>query len=234
MPSPPPRLRVLTEDVVACRRCPRLVRWREQVARVKVRRHADATYWARPVPGFGDPGARVLLVGLAPGAHGSNRTGRMFTGDASGKFLYPALYRAGFASQAEATHLRDGLHLHDLWITAVVRCAPPGNRPTPAELHRCHGFFLREWEALPRVRVVLCLGRVAHDGVARALVERGAVARRTDLPFAHGARHEAGARVVLDSYHVSQQNTLTGRLTEAMFLEVLRRAREEAGLPTRC
>ena len=221
----------IERDVVACRACPRLVAWREDVAREKVKRHRDCDYWARPVPGFGDPQARVMIVGLAPGAHGSNRTGRMFTGDASGSFLYPALHRAGFASQPDARDRGDGLTLTDLYITAAARCAPPDNKPSNDELARCRPFLVREWKALKQLRVVLCLGRVAHDAVL-AIMREGGVASATAsrLPFAHGAVHRTeGWPAIVDSYHVSQQNTATGRLTAAMFDDVLERAKGLAG-----
>ncbi len=221
-------LAAVERDVCACRLCPRLVAWREKVAREKVARFADVTYWGRPVPGFGDPAARLLIVGLAPGAHGSNRTGRMFTGDASGDFLYPALHRAGFASQPDARDRDDGMTLRGAFITAAARCAPPGNKPTPAEMARCRPFLAREWQALARVRAVLCLGRIGHDAALAILRERGVEARAKDAPFAHGAEHVLGGVTLLDSYHVSRQNTNTGRLTAAMFDAVLARARQVA------
>jgi uracil-DNA glycosylase family 4 len=214
-----------------CRRCPRLVAHREEVARRKRRAYTEQAYWGRPVPGFGDPGARVLLVGLAPGAHGSNRTGRMFTGDASGDFLYPALYRFGFASQPDATSRDDGLRLYDLYITAALRCAPPGNRPTGEELSRCRTWLARDL-ALPALKVVLALGRIAHAAYLDLLREQGTPLVKARLPFAHGAEHRfAGGPLLLDSFHVSRQNTNTGRLTAAMFDAVLARARALAGLP---
>ncbi len=217
-------------EIERCRACPRLVAWREQVAREKVARHRADDYWGRPVPGFGDPQARILIVGLAPGAHGSNRTGRMFTGDASGDFLYPALHRAGLASSPIARDRHDGLKLKDVFIAAAARCAPPDNKPTPAELDRCRPFLAREWRALPDVRVVLALGRIGHDGALRVMEEGGARVVRRDLAFAHGAEHHVpGWPVLLDSFHVSRQNTNTGRLTAAMFDEVLARARELTG-----
>ena len=217
--------------VVRCRRCPRLVAWREEAARTKVRRFRDQRYWGRPVPGFGDPAARVLVMGLAPGAHGSNRTGRMFTGDGSGDFLYPALFRAGLATQPNAVARGDGMALVDAWITAAARCAPPDNKPTPAELDNCFPWFAREWAALPNLSAVLCLGRVAHDTICRHLVVLGALRRRSELAFSHGAVHRvAGQPTLVDSYHVSRQNTQTGRLTVAMFDAVLDTLRAEAGL----
>lgn len=226
----------IERDVVACRACPRLVEWREQVARQRIRRHRECDYWGRPVPGFGDPDARVLLVGLAPGAHGSNRTGRMFTGDASGSFLYPALHRAGFASQPDARDRDDGMWLRGLWITAAARCAPPDNKPSNDELARCRPFLVREWRSLRELRVVLCLGRVAHDCALAVLRQGGATsATPSKAPFAHGAVHGIdGWPAIVDSYHVSRQNTNTGRLTQAMFDDVLRRVKALAssGRPT--
>ena len=202
----------LKKEVIACRKCPRLVAWREEVARTKRKAYMDWDYWGKPVPGFGDPQARVLVVGLAPGAHGSNRTGRNFTGDASGKFLYPALYRAGFASQPEAISRDDGLTLTDLYITAAGRCAPPGNKPTAQELNNCQPFLEREIELL-RPKVIVALGRVAFERLLRLYSEP-----KSGKKFAHGAifRLEAGPWLVC-SYHPSQQNTLTGKLTVEMF-----------------
>jgi uracil-DNA glycosylase family 4 len=217
--------------LLGCRRCPRLVAHREEVARSKRRAYAGESYWGRPVPGFGDPAARVLLVGLAPGAHGSNRTGRMFTGDASGDFLYPALYRLGFASQPDATNRDDGLRLRDLYITAAIRCVPPGNRPTAGELSRCRSWLARDL-ALPALQVVLALGRIAHAAYLDLLREQGVPLVKAHRPFAHGAEHRfANAPLLLDSFHVSRQNTNTGRLTCAMFDAILARARILAGLP---
>lgn len=227
----PAALSAIEAEIVACRRCPRLVAWREQVAREKVARHRGEEYWGRPVPGFGDPLAAIVIVGLAPGAHGSNRTGRMFTGDASGDFLYPALHRAGFASSPVSARRDDGLILTGLFITAAARCAPPGNAPNPDELARCHPFLRAELDAMPSARVLLCLGRVGHDAALGVLRARGVPVRAKDAPFAHAAEHAfPGMPVVLDSYHVSRQNTNTGRLTAPMFDAVLRRARELAGL----
>jgi uracil-DNA glycosylase family 4 len=209
----------LAADVTACRACPRLVAWREQVAREKVARYADWEYWARPVPGFGDPDARLLVVGLAPAAHGANRTGRMFTGDRSGDFLYAALHRCGYASQPTSTSRDDGLVLTDAYITAPVRCAPPANKPTPAERDRCRPFLERELALLPRIRVVLALGRFGWDAACAAF------AVRPRPTFAHGAEAALpGGRVLLGSYHVSQQNTFTGRLKPDMLDDVLTRA----------
>ena len=223
---PTPALDPYPPALAGCRRCPRLVAHRQAVARARRRAHADAAYWAAPVPGFGDPEARLLIVGLAPGAHGSNRTGRMFTGDASGDFLYPALHRAGLADRPLGRDRGDGLRLRGAWITAVARCAPPGNRPTPAELEACRPWFAHDVDGLPRVRAVLALGRIAHDGVLRLWRERGLRTTLSAHPFAHGAVHRleglpgagaAGVLPVVDSFHVSRQNTNTGRLTAAMF-----------------
>jgi uracil-DNA glycosylase len=224
----------LAEAVCACRRCPRLVAWREQVARERRAAFAGERYWGRPLPGFGDPAARVLIFGLAPAAHGANRTGRIFTGDRSGDFLFAALARAGFANQATSRARDDGLALRDMWITAAVRCAPPANRPTPAERERCMPWSVRELSLLRRVRVVLCLGGFAWDGALRLLTaSRGADARplRPKPRFAHGAELASAPYAMLGCYHPSQQNTFTGRLTEPMIDAVLARARELADLP---
>ncbi|MYI55503.1 MAG: uracil-DNA glycosylase [Acidimicrobiia bacterium] len=218
------RLEALEGEVVACRACPRLVAWREEVARTKRAAFAGEDYWGRPVPGFGDPAARLLVVGLAPAAHGANRTGRMFTGDRSGEWLYRALWRAGFANQPEATHAADGLALTGAWVTSPVKCAPPANKPTGEEFAACRGFFEAELEALAAVRVVVALGGLAC----------GAVARHWNLRprprFAHGLEVALpGDRTLLCCYHVSQQNTFTGRLTEEMLDAVFDRARSLAG-----
>lgn len=215
----------------ACRRCERLVAWREQVGREKRRAYRDEDYWARPVPGFGDPRARLLLLGLAPGAHGSNRTGRMFTGDASGDFLYPALHRAGLADRPRSVARDDGLTLRGVWITAAVRCVPPGNKPTRGELERCRPWLEHDVSGLSELRAVLALGKVGHDSWLELLAARGERVVKARHPFAHGAVHRVrGGPPLLDSYHVSFQNTNTGRLTQAMFDEVLARGRELAGL----
>ncbi len=215
--------------VVACRACPRLVAWREEVARTKRRAYRDWEYWGRPVPGFGDPEARLLIVGLAPGAHGANRTGRMFTGDGSGDFLYPALYRAGFASQPRSRSREDGLTLVDCYITAVARCVPPQNRPTAQELANCRAFLVEELRLLHRLQVILALGRMAFDGTLRALREMGHSVPR--LAFRHGQVYPLGEGLptLVASYHVSRQNTQTGRLTAAMFDQVLATVRELLG-----
>jgi uracil-DNA glycosylase family 4 len=215
----------VTREVVHCRRCPRLRRWCRDVARTKVKRFADQEYWGRPVPGFGDPRARLLVVGLAPAAHGGNRTGRVFTGDRSGDFLFAALHRAGFASRPESIGRDDGQTLRDCYITPVARCAPPANKPTPAEIARCREYLAREWALLRDVRAVLVLGRVAMDGFLAMLRESGGPRPRRS-EFAHGATHDLGGGVRLFcSYHVSQQNTFTGRLTPRSFDAVLTRVK---------
>ena len=225
------RLAALTREVEACRACPRLVAWREAAAAAPPRRFAGEEYWARPVAGFGDPAARLLLVGLAPAAHGGNRTGRVFTGDSSGDFLFAALHRAGFASQAESVRRGDGLALRDAYVLAPVRCAPPDNRPMPEEFDRCRPFFARELALLPSVRVLLALGGLAWASALRVLGEAGADVPRPAPAFGHGAEARfdlpgRGPVALLGSYHVSRQNTNTGRLTPAMFDAVLARARE--------
>jgi uracil-DNA glycosylase family 4 len=224
----------LNREVIACTRCPRLVGHCRRVAQEKRRAYRDWQYWGRPVPGFGDPKARVLILGLAPGAHGSNRTGRMFTGDGSGNFLYPVLHQAGFASQPAATHRNDGLRLRDAYITAAARCAPPGNKPLPAELARCAPFLEREVAGLKDVRVVVALGKVAFDSYLALLKRRGLLANRNGLRFAHGARYRLpDGKTLLASYHPSQQNTNTGKLTRKMFLKIFRdAARLAQELPT--
>lgn len=227
-------LAVLNERIVACNLCTRLRAYCREVAEKKRRAYRDLEYWGRPVPSFGDPQARVLFVGLAPGAHGSNRTGRPFTGDGSGDFLYPLLHRAGFASQPTATDRNDGLMLMDAQITSVVRCAPPGNKPLPEELARCAPFLDEEIAALPALRVILCLGKIGFDGVVAHLMRTGQISRRGELIFGHGVEYEIpGKRWLMASYHPSLQNTNTGKLTAAMMLKVFRRARELAGLPAR-
>ncbi|HEY8546097.1 MAG TPA: uracil-DNA glycosylase [Acidimicrobiales bacterium] len=216
----------LTEEVVDCRACPRLVAWREQVGREKRAAFRDEEYWARPVPGFGDPAARVALVGLAPAAHGANRTGRMFTGDRSGDFLYAALWRTGFANQPQSVARGDGLRLRDAYITAPVRCAPPANKPTPAERDNCRPFLERELALLTELRVFVPLGQFGHQVLC------GILGLRPRPRFGHGAVHELpDGRHLVASFHVSQQNTFTGKLTPAMLDDVLRTARSLAGLP---
>ena len=226
-------LRELAQSVSDCRRCPRLVAWREQVARERRAAFANEHYWGRPLPGFGDPAARVLVLGLAPAAHGANRTGRMFTGDRSGDFLFAALARAGFANQGVSSSRRDGLRLREMWITAAVRCAPPANRPTPDERERCLPWTVRELALLARVRVILCLGGLAWDAALRLLVAAAGPGERALRPkprFGHAAELAGGPHALLGCYHPSQQNTFTGRLTEPMIDAVLQRARELAEL----
>jgi uracil-DNA glycosylase family 4 len=220
----------LEREIVACRRCPRLVAWREQVAREKRRSFADETYWGRPIPGFGDPEARVLVLGLAPAAHGANRTGRVFTGDRSGDFLYAALHRAGYASQPTSVHADDGLTLHDCWITAAVRCAPPANKPTPAERDTCLPYAVRELALLERVRVILCLGAFAWAAGLRLLEARGAELPRPRPRFGHAAELHVSPPhpALLGCFHPSQQNTFTGKLTAEMIDGVLLRTSEIA------
>jgi len=209
-------LRKLEAEIVECRRCPRLVEWRERVARDRRAAFADQEYWGRPVPGFGDPKARILVVGLAPAAHGANRTGRMFTGDRSGDWLFRALHRAGLASQPESVARDDGLTLRNVWITAPVRCAPPGNKPTTVERDLCSPWLEREFDLLDRVEVVVCLGGFAWSVVHRLLAARGIEVLRPRPRFGHGVVSPTGGPTVIGSYHVSQQNTFTGRLTEEM------------------
>ena len=220
-------LRTIAEDVVTCRACPRLVAWREETAREKVARFADQTYWARPVPGFGDPLARVLILGLAPAAHGGNRTGRIFTGDRSGDFLYASLHRTGFANQPTSTAIDDGLCLRGAYVTAMNRCAPPANKPTPQERDRCLPFLERELAALRDLRVLVALGSYAWDGALRAVAASvGPV--RPKPKFGHAAEAVAGPYVLLGCFHPSQQNTFTGKLTPPMMDAVMDRARELA------
>ena len=209
-----PWLNAIARDVEACRACPRLVAWREQVARDKTARFADQTYWGRPVPGFGDSEARVLVVGLAPAAHGGNRTGRIFTGDRSGDFLFGSLHREGFANRAQSLARGDGLALTGIYVTAVNRCAPPGNKPTPQERDRCLPFLERELDALRELRVIVALGAFAWDGALRALASEGNVASPKPR-FGHLAEAPVGPFVVLGCFHPSQQNTFTGKLTRA-------------------
>ncbi len=220
----------LHADVVACRLCPRLVAWREETARVKRRAYRDETYWGRPIPGWGDPTARVLVVGLAPAAHGGNRTGRIFTGDSSGDFLFGALYRAGFANQPTSSHPGDGLALSDMYIAAAARCAPPDNKPTPEELATCRPYLEREIALLDRVQVVVALGRIGFDAFLRVYEGRPGFAGRSALlgQFAHAAVLPMGPGLptAVTSYHPSRQNTQTGRLTAEMFDRVWRRVRE--------
>jgi len=217
--------------VTECFACPRLVEWRERVGREKRRSFRDEEYWARGVPGFGDPAARLLIVGLAPAAHGANRTGRVFTGDRSGDWLYAALHRAGFANQPHATHRADGLVLNDVWVTASVKCAPPDNLPTPEERENCEPFLVREFEALERARTIVCLGGLAWDRTLRLLAARGVLIPRPRPRFGHAVVVELGDVVLIGSYHPSQQNTFTGRLTEPMFDDVFALARTAVERP---
>jgi uracil-DNA glycosylase len=219
-------LRVLQEEIVGCRKCPRLVAYREKIAREKRRAYREWTYWGQPVPGFGDPRAHLLIIGLAPAAHGANRTGRMFTGDRSGDFLYAALHKAGFATRPTSLRRGDGLQLKNAYITATIRCAPPANKPLPREILRCRSYINQELEIL-RPRAVLALGKIAWEGYLEILKRQGVIASRSQFPFAHGAEAQLpGAHPRLFGvYHPSQQNTQTGRLTPAMYARVLRRIR---------
>jgi uracil-DNA glycosylase family 4 len=220
-------LAALSAEVVICRRCPRLVAWREQVAREKVARFRDETYWGRPVPGFGDPDARILLIGLAPAAHGGNRTGRVFTGDASGDFLFAALHRAGLADRAVSRRADDGLTLTDVYIAAAVRCAPPANKPLPSERDNCAPYLERELALLQKVRVVVALGAYGWDAALRALAASGH--RLPTKPrFGHGAVVDIGPYRLIGTYHPSQQNTFTGKLTPTMLDDVLASAKAAA------
>lgn len=223
------RLRTIAAEIERCQRCPRLREWCGRVGREKRRAYADESYWAKPVPGFGDPGAAVVVVGLAPGAHGANRTGRLFTGDRSGDFLYASLHRTGFANQAEAVSREDGLELRGMYISVAGRCAPPANRPTPEELAACRPFLARELEVLP-ARVLVALGGLAWNATLAALAELGRQVPRPRPRFAHAAETSIGDLALLGAYHPSQQNTFTKRLTPPMLDAVFRRARELAGL----
>ena len=223
-------LTILNREVVACTRCPRLVEYRERVAREKRRAYRECQYWGKPVPGFGDPEARVLIMGLAPGAHGSNRTGRPFTGDASGKFMYPVLYDTGFANQPGATDLNDGLKLNNLYITAAVRCAPPDNKPLPQELAECSTFLDREIAGLRNLRVIVALGKIGFDAYLNYVKRRGLIASKKTYIFKHGASYRLpDGKNLLASYHPSNQNTQTGKLTRKMFVEIFQQAAELAG-----
>ena len=215
----------LESEITSCRKCPRLVEWRERVAREKTARFADVEYWGKPVPGFGDTKAKVLVVGLAPAAHGGNRTGRIFTGDRSGDFLYAALHRAGFANEPVSISRDDGLRLEDLYLTAVNRCAPPSNKPTPKERDNCLPYLQRELELLRDVRVIVALGSYAWDGVLRALAALGHSAKPKPK-FGHGPVARLGPYTLIGCFHPSQQNTFTGKLTPAMLDRVLLRARK--------
>lgn len=224
MPEQISQLRILNEEIVSCRKCPRLVKHREKMAREKRRAYREWTYWGKPVPGFGDAQAQLLILGLAPGAHGSNRTGRMFTGDRSGDFLYAALHKAGFANQPTSLHRDDRLQLQNAYISATCRCAPPDNKPLPREIANCRGYLEREMEIL-KPKAVLALGKIAWDAYLEILKRHGVISSRALYKFAHGAEAEVapGAPRLFGVYHPSQQNTQTGRVTPAMYATVLRR-----------
>jgi uracil-DNA glycosylase len=222
-------LAALASEIVGCRACPRLVAWREQVAREKRAAFRDEEYWGRPIPGFGDPDARLLVVGLAPAAHGGNRTGRIFTGDRSGDWLFGALYRAGYANQPMSTHRDDGLVLDDAYIAAAVRCAPPANKPTIEERDRCLPYLVRELDLLERVRVIVVLGAFAYEALWRILGGAGVELPKPRPKFRHGLEVVTPRAVVVGCFHPSQQNTFTGKLTEPMLDDVFSRARELAG-----
>ncbi len=226
MPEENSQLLILSQEILACRKCPRLVRYREKVAREKRRAYREWMYWGKPVPGFGDAGAELLILGLAPAAHGANRTGRMFTGDRSGDFLYAALHKAGFANQATSLHRDDGLQLKNAYVTATCRCAPPENKPLPKEIANCRGYFERELQIL-QPKAILALGKIAWDGYLEILKQRGVIASRTLYKFAHGAEAEVapGTPRLFGVCHPSQQNTQTGRVTPAMYASGLRRVR---------
>jgi len=224
MPNPPWLIQ-LNAEVIACTRCPRLVEYREKIAREKRRAYRDCEYWGKPVPGFGDPKARVLVLGLAPGAHGSNRTGRPFTGDASGKFMYPVLHETGFASQPDALSRNDGLKLKDLYITAAVRCAPPDNKPLPQELANCEYYLDREVDGLRNVKVVVALGKIGFDAYLNYVRRRWQLASKKAYVFQHGASYKMpDGKTLLASYHPSNQNTQTGKLTRPMFVSIFEEA----------
>lgn len=215
----------LNREVISCTLCPRLVEYRERVAREKRRAYRDCEYWGKPVPGFGDPNARILVLGLAPGAHGSNRTGRPFTGDASGKFMYPVLHETGFANQPNATDRDDGLKLKDLYITAAARCAPPDNKPLPQELANCAPYLDREMAGLKKLKVVVALGKIAFDAYLHHLKRLGLLSSKAPYVFKHGAKYSLpGGCVLLASYHPSNQNTQTGKLTRPMFVSIFKHA----------
>jgi len=226
---PPAWLVQLNAEIMVCRKCPRLVAYREQIAREKRRAYLAWDYWGKPVPGFGDPNARVLIMGLAPGAHGSNRTGRPFTGDASGNFMYPVLFEAGFANQPNATDRNDGLKLRDLYITAAARCAPPDNKPLPEELANCSPYLDRELEGLKKLKVIVALGKIGFDAYLNYLKRQGLLKSRAGFLFAHGAQYKLpDGKTLLASYHPSNQNTQTGKLTRDMFLTIFKRAAQIA------
>jgi uracil-DNA glycosylase family 4 len=225
-------LDIVNSEIISCERCPRLRQHSTEIAQIKRRAYRDHTYWGRPVPSFGDPAARVLILGLAPGAHGSNRTGRMFTGDRSGEILYRVLHKTRFASSPVSLSREDGLELHDLYITAAAHCAPPGNKPTPEELRNCRPYFERELALLPNLKVIVALGKIAFDVYLDTLKSRGVIASRAPFVFGHDVEYRTGAGqpVLIGSYHPSQQNTSTGKLTEKMLTDVFRRARRAAGI----
>jgi len=236
---PPPRkhvsaltvLQSVQQTIISCTRCPRLRAYGEKLGEVRRKAYRDQVYWAKPVPGFGDPGARIHVLGLAPGAHGANRTGRPFTGDASGDFMYDVLHELGLASKPRAVSRDDGLKLRKLWISAVVRCAPPGDKPTPQEVRNCSSHLSEEIAALRSVRVVVCLGKIAWDATLAHLLRQGVIERRSAFVFCHGAEYTLPNGVkLLGSYHPSLRNTNTGRLNRAMFTRVFVRARELAGI----
>lgn len=231
IPSPSPLLHQVRESIIACERCPRLRLYCQGLAETRRRAYIDQIYWSRPVPGFGDPRARILILGLAPGAHGANRTGRPFTGDGSGNFMYPVLHDLGLASKPMAISRDDGLKLRHAWIGSVVRCAPPGDKPTPEEVRNCSIHLAAEIAHLPRVRVVVCLGKIAWDGYLAHLFHTGVITRKSAYVFTHGAEYTLPNGLQLfGSYHPSLRNTNTGRLDRAMFTRVFVRAREKSGL----
>ena len=225
MPTNVDRLRTLNRTIIACRLCPRLVVHREQVAVEKRAAFRDWEYWGKPVPSCGDPEAHVLVVGLAPGAHGSNRTGRMFTGDGSGEFLTPALFRADFANQPTSTQRDDGLRLRDMYIVAVAHCAPPDNKPLPQEIANCRPYLVQHLQVLPNVQVILALGKIAFDGVLATLTQMGIVLPAPRPKFAHSAQYTVGPYTLIATYHPSRQNTQTGRLTVCMFDAIFQQVR---------
>ncbi|HSS96371.1 MAG TPA: uracil-DNA glycosylase [Terriglobales bacterium] len=229
-PQLPQWLTILNQEVVSCIRCPRLVEYREKIAREKRRAYRDCEYWGKPVPGFGDPNARVLILGLAPGAHGSNRTGRPFTGDASGNFMYPVLHETGFANQPTAVSLDDGLKLTDLFITASARCAPPDNKPLPQELANCSEYLDRELAGLKNVKVIVALGKIAFDAYLNYLKRHGFLKSRGLFIFKHGVHYKMpDGKILLATYHPSNQNTQTGKLTRPMFIRIFQQAEKLAG-----
>jgi uracil-DNA glycosylase family 4 len=225
----PQWLKVLNAEVVACTRCPRLVVYRQKIATEKRRAYRDWDYWGKPVPGFGDPNARIVVLGLAPGAHGSNRTGRPFTGDASGNFMYPVLHETGFASQPTVTDRSDGLVLNGIYITAAARCAPPDNKPLPRELANCAPFLDRELDGLKNLKVIVALGKIGFDAYLNYLKRRGEISTKSSYSFGHGAQYPMpNGKILLASYHPSNQNTNTGKLTRPMFMKIFQEARRLA------